>query len=240
MTKGWERYYTERTARLGPDEYLSQVGHTVNGRPISDHQFQLLLDQIRQSLDLTQSDHLLDVCCGNGLFTQRLAAEVSAVVGVDLSAPLIDIARKAHGAENIAYFQLDAAKLGDLDGNHRGPFDKIVMYAALQHFAPSEFERVLDQMLDLAAPEATIMLGFVPDRALKWRFYDTWKRRAEHVWRTMMKRELLGTWWSREALERMCQKRGLTCRFEELPTELHAANYRFNAVLRHEAAGPGA
>ncbi|MBL8087232.1 MAG: methyltransferase domain-containing protein [Chthonomonas sp.] len=55
---------------------------------------------------------LLDVCCGTGVVTQMLAEKGYAMAGVDLSAPMIQVAKQkcADAGLNIRYEAMDAAE----------------------------------------------------------------------------------------------------------------------------------
>lgn len=232
MSNDWETYYANRASNLGPRDFLQQVGHTVAGEPIPDSHVSLLLDQIRSSLALSSRDSLLDLCCGNGLFTIRLAEIAKSVVGVDISAPLIEVAKDAHSATNVEYLHMDARKLSELATMNYGPFSKIVMFAAIQHFSRQEFEAVLAQILACAADDCTVLIGFVPAQELKWKFYNTIKRKTVYLLRTISGRDTFGTWWRKKDFEEICSLYGLQCEIAPIAAGLHASSYRINALLR--------
>jgi SAM-dependent methyltransferase len=221
-----------RDQALGSENPLVQVGHTLGGKPISPAQFDAMVGQIEAALDLKPDDLLLDMCCGNGLITSRLAPKVRAVVGVDLSAPLLDVARRAHSADNIDYVERDAREIGSVmrDGGRR--FSKVLMFAALQHFDPRDFSRVLDNLAPGLAEGAVLFFGFVPDHRMKWRFYNTPRRALQHIWRSVTRTERMGHWWRREAIAAACRARGFDCTFGAAPPDFA---YRFNARLEVKA-----
>ena len=97
-------------------DFLKQVGHTERGRAISDAQFRAMLASLRARLDLRTDDVLLDLCCGNGVFTRHLAGHVHHAVGVDFSRDLIAIAEAHHRADNLVYHgqNVKELKLGRL------------------------------------------------------------------------------------------------------------------------------
>ncbi|MBL27873.1 MAG: hypothetical protein CMM50_10045 [Rhodospirillaceae bacterium] len=236
MTRYCEQYYSERPRAVGGTSYLAQVGHTVLGKPIDDGQRDSLVDQIRDLLDLDPNDHLLDLCCGNGLFTCRLGLTCEDVVGIDVSSSLLEIARAAHSRENISYYKgdildLDLASLGVKSA---GGFNKILMYAALQHFNLDRFEDILRFMTGVAAPGFVILIGFVPDRDKKWRFYNSPRRKIAHVLRALSGHELFGTWWRKEYIQGICGRLDLECSFHELPEGLHASTYRFHIRITRQ------
>ncbi|HEY7030407.1 MAG TPA: class I SAM-dependent methyltransferase [Thermomicrobiales bacterium] len=73
---------------------------------------------------------ICDLACGQGRVSRYLADLGARVVGVDLSARLLEIARRYERAEprGIAYLQADAQKL---DGIAGGSFGGVVCYMAL-------------------------------------------------------------------------------------------------------------
>lgn len=62
---------------------------------------------IQPLLNVTTGQHILDIACGNGLFSRRLAALGAQVTAFDFSAELIKLARE-RGGEHIRYQVLDA------------------------------------------------------------------------------------------------------------------------------------
>ncbi|MEG4800286.1 class I SAM-dependent methyltransferase [Microcoleus sp. ARI1-B5] len=70
----------------------------------------------------------LDIGCGSGILAFELAKYYEQVVGVDLSAKLLAIARQRRSAPNIEYIQMDASQLA-LDRK----FDLIVSAATFHH-----------------------------------------------------------------------------------------------------------
>jgi 2-polyprenyl-3-methyl-5-hydroxy-6-metoxy-1,4-benzoquinol methylase len=73
-------------------------------------------------------ERVLDVGCGTGLLARELAKHFRSVVGIDLSDPMLAIARAKRAAPNIEYRQADAAT-AEIDG----PFDAIVSHTTFHH-----------------------------------------------------------------------------------------------------------
>jgi SAM-dependent methyltransferase len=70
----------------------------------------------------------LDVGCGAGRQTQALAERFDDVVGVDISEPLIDIARRRRSGPNVRYLVSDITSFADADG-----FDLVFSSTTLHH-----------------------------------------------------------------------------------------------------------
>ncbi len=95
---------------------------TPRGRWIGATEYAL----IRRLLDLRPGHSVLDVGCGTGWFTRRLAADGAAVVGLDRDAQAIAFAR-AHDAGGTRYTCGDATALPFADA----AFDAVLSVTAL-------------------------------------------------------------------------------------------------------------
>jgi SAM-dependent methyltransferase len=85
------------------------------------------------ALELLQpqaKDKILDLGCGQGVFSRALADTGAAVTGIDASPSLVQKARGYPAKAGLHYLVRDAAKIGDL-----GPFDAISCILALQNMA---------------------------------------------------------------------------------------------------------
>ncbi|HPK01751.1 MAG TPA: class I SAM-dependent methyltransferase [Candidatus Sumerlaeota bacterium] len=232
----WARHWIEFPLTCLPGDHLRQVGKTVGGQPISAAQVGVIADSIVGHLHLTAGDRLLDVCCGNGLLTRILADHCAAATGVDFSPPLIAVARRDHLAANIRYHLMSALALDAPTLLAEGPFSRLLVYEALQHFTPRDLDPLLDGLLALAAPRFRLLLGGIPDRRRKWRFYDTPRRRLDYLRRRLTGREAIGTWWDPATLARAAARRGLACRILPQDPRLHTAHYRFDVLIENDAA----
>jgi len=104
-----------------PEEYDAWYD-TPRGRWIGDVEFQLL----RRHLDPNPGTSLLDVGCGTGWFTRRLAAAGLEVTGLDIDVAALDFARRRSGG-HVRYVEGDARCLPFADQS----FDQVVSITAL-------------------------------------------------------------------------------------------------------------
>lgn len=225
------KYYDNRARAVDRQDFLKQVGHTERGRSISEAQFQAMLASLRARLDLRPDDVLLDLCCGNGVFTRHLAGDVHHAVGVDFSSELITLAQAHHRADNLVYHAQDVKDLRVGQLGQGAGFSKILMNAALQHFAASEFRALLEALLAGATSDRILLFSFVPDFDKRDAFRKTLKPSFEVRWRRLLGRDLLGHWWGREEVSAIGANLGLNVEFFEADPALDDSRYRFDIKM---------
>jgi len=88
---------------------------------------------LERLLDLQPGEGVLDIACGNGLTSRRLAAAGAQVVAFDFSAEMIRFARQRtpEGHEQIEYHVLDATDEAALLALGEGRFDAALCNMAL-------------------------------------------------------------------------------------------------------------
>lgn len=227
----WRHHWNEAPKEHEETDFLRQVGKTVGGNPITPEQFDLLVEQLSAGLAIDESDRVLDLCCGNGLLTHRLASRCHEIVGVDYSQPLIEVAKAHHCPANARYLQASVLEIDRESLGSKEPFDKIYMYEALQHFNPIELDFLLERLELICRPGGRVYFGSVPDRARLWFFYDTPERRAEFERRVAAGTEAIGTWWDRDTVVGHAVAHGFDWQFIEQHPDLHTAHYRFDVLL---------
>jgi ubiquinone/menaquinone biosynthesis C-methylase UbiE len=120
-------------------------------------------------------DRAVDLGCGTGVQTALLAERYREVLAVDLSAPMLDFARRHRPEPNVTYQQRD---LRAVDPATDGRFDVVFSAYTLHHVA--DFPSALYRMRDLVRPGGRVLLvDLVDDRPAVPR--DWFTRRA---WRT--------------------------------------------------------
>jgi SAM-dependent methyltransferase len=117
------------------------------------------------SVGVAGAGRALDIGCGAGRRTIELASHFDEVVGVDLSAPLVELARSRRSAPNVRYEVADLSAFDDADG-----FDLVFSANTLHHVDP--LEPALEHLRGLVRPGGTAVLLDVVDLGLapwkKW------------------------------------------------------------------------
>jgi cyclopropane fatty-acyl-phospholipid synthase-like methyltransferase len=226
----WREYWDEFPRRFNDSDFRRQVGRTANrGVPTPALEIEAVIEEIVSSLALGPRDRLLDLCCGNGLLTVRLAERCTEAVGVDFSEPMIRLAREHHTGGNVRY--VDGSVL-DLGRCVDGKFDKICMVESLAYFGPDDLAQILDGLSTRGASRMTILFSGVLDDEAKWDFFDTPARRTEYEQQQKEGTEIMGRWWTRSEIGRIATKHGYETEFSSQDERLNTAHYRFNVLLR--------
>lgn len=228
----WRAFWEAYPGRYRETEFREQVGRTAKGGvPTPEAELALVVEEAATRLDLGAGDRLLDLCCGNGYLTVRLARRAAEVVGVDFSRPMLELARRHHGGEGTSYrfgsvLELEAV-VGDLP-----PFSRACMLESLHYFEPRHLPRLLEGLRGHTTPDAVLYFSGIPDATRKDAFFDTPERKAEHERRKAAGTDGMGHWWDPDLLRTRSAEAGLDCRILPQSRELHTAYYRFDAVLR--------
>ena len=100
-------------------------------------------------IDITKGD-ALDFGCGIGRLTQALAPHFVTVTGVDISQPMVDLARQKNRHGDQVRYVCNQRK--DLSVFADGSFDFVLTAIVLQHMRPEYSLRYLSEFLRLLRP----------------------------------------------------------------------------------------
>lgn len=81
-------------------------------------------------LDPRPGERILDIGCGDGLYSHQIASRGASVVGIDINQERLDVAHRWHSDHRAEFHSMDAAhlKLGE------DSFDKAVSFCVIEHF----------------------------------------------------------------------------------------------------------
>lgn len=232
----WFTYWNTSRKVVDSADPFQQVGKTVGGVSITEKQLQAIVDDVCDALNLHKDDYLLDICCGNGLLSYKLAKHCAGVVGIDYSKPLLSIAKTLHKAENVRYLYMSARDMSDVIDTEKDladpkPFDKAVMYEALQYFEHGELEFLLKSIASKMSTSGPILFGSIPDESKQGNFADTPSRKLKQIWYRLIGRDPMGTWWDRSSMLEQAQRASFDVKFFRQSCCLHTSHYRFDALF---------
>ena len=112
-------------------------------------------------------------------------------------------------------------------------FDKIILYFSFQYFDSYQkgFE-VIKNLSKHMKPEATILIGDVPDLAKKDVYYNTFSKKLRLIKQNFFGQNDMGKFWSEAEMNRICKSLGLTGEFIKQKSELPFSNYRFDYLIK--------
>jgi SAM-dependent methyltransferase len=237
MAKSWLEFWNNYRGSQAhcEDDLFVQVGKTINKEPINRSIFSAMILRLRAQLQLGCGDHLLDLCCGNGLVSYELAKYVRRVTAVDFSEHLIRSALEMKWAPNIKYVCNDVSK--PLDDLADSVPNKILMNDALAYFEPGTLRSMLSNFIDSldGAPMVLLITG-VPNYDLRWNFYNTPERKARFLESEANgggDNDGLGRWWQTDEIESLCREFNLSCEIEDQPIEI--SSYRMDVLIKGPA-----
>jgi len=134
-------------------EFSRQAEQIVSAPSFNDED---TLVGLVEAVKPTRQDRVLDVACGTGVVTFRLAKMAKEVIGLDLTGEMLQRARKQRhdrGVENVR-FALGEAEALPFES---GTFDTVVCRMSLHHF--SDPQRAIAEMVRVTRPGGRVVLA---------------------------------------------------------------------------------
>ena len=223
----WQKYWNNLA--LNNSDPFRQVARTGQKVEFTDELIQRITNHIIQNLEIKPSDKVLDVCCGNGMLSQVLAANCKHLTGCDISEELIKMAQAHFSAENITYLSGDARQLSTFV---KGSFDKINLYFSFQYF--DTFQKgfdVIREMKSLIKTDGKIFIGDVPDYDFLQVFYPSYPARFKYHIKQRLGKSEMGKFWKEAEMARICERLNLSYQRMDQPNDLPYAAYRVDYLL---------
>lgn len=132
--KEWENQINDSKERW---EKNAEFWDDYMGNDSNSFHREIVRPDTEKLLSIKKEDLVLDIACGNGNFSKRLAELGAKVVAFDYSSKMIKHAEKRCNEyeDKISFSILDATDYNSLVGLGRGNFDKAVANMALMDIA---------------------------------------------------------------------------------------------------------
>lgn len=200
-----------------------KVGRTINGEPIRDEAWQLVLNDLEVSLELHAEDDLLDIAAGSGVIALPFSRKVRSVTAVDISAPLLAGIDQAGGVTTVL---ADAREVSFAPGS----FSKIVLYFALQHFSEKETVLLFEKMFSWLRLGGILYIGDIPDISKTFAFFNNTEHQAAYFRSLKEDSPIVGYWFTQDFLENLGHYTGFSySQVLAQPSSYINAHYRFDA-----------
>lgn len=232
IDRDWRSFWREIGSRIPSDRPMEQIGWTICGQPVDPEQVDLICHAVSSYLSLSPLDVVVDLCCGNGLLTEKLTARCRQVIGVDYSESLIASARSRSSAQNVTYVVSDVTAMPpDLLPISAS---KLCMAGSLQYLGPKSLGTMLERLAALLPGQAVIAFINVPDASKVELFADTPERRLKFEEHRAAGSDRMGTWWDRDELAALLRAHGYDPVFKAPAPERLSAHYRFDLVATRQ------
>jgi cyclopropane fatty-acyl-phospholipid synthase-like methyltransferase len=222
----WRTYWNESQVVKHRDPY-QQIGRTLRKKPYSEKQVTIIVDRILHLLQASPDKRLLELACGNGMLTSRIATHFDNVTAIDFSKPLIDTARKDFAQKNIEYLVGDAVNVEGASGQ----YDCVLIYLAFQYLTPDQARTMFANLGRFLRKPARILLGEVADGDRVWNFYRGPRGRARYIFDQLRRKPIIGNWWTPTELLAIAHKNEMDLSVFYQNSELPNYYFRYDALL---------
>lgn len=223
----WRRYWNESETVKHRDPY-QQIGRTFRKKPYSEKQFTIIVDRILQFLQASPDKRLLELACGNGMLTSRIAPHFDSVTAIDFSKPLIETARKDFAQQNVEYLVGDAVSVEGASGQ----YDCVLMYFALQYLTFDQASVMFTNIGRFLRKPGRILLGEVADGDRVWNFYTGPRGRARYFFDLLRQKPIIGHWWKPTDLLTLAYDNEMDLCVLYQNSELPNYYFRYDALLQ--------
>lgn len=219
--------YYSRRVRCSDDPFW-QVGKTVGGKPVDEKQLDLIVGQVRHTLDLHGTDRVADLGCGNGLVTREVSRFVASTLGVEKNKDLYDAALKLCSS---CHVELYNESILEFDFSASGA-NKLYLYEVVQHLGYREVAETVLRIARSVGAGSRIFIGGIPDDERKWDFYGPWQRRRSYMEALALGTDVMGTWFHKDFFLFLGEQYGLDVEILQQHSDLYTSSYRFDCLIR--------
>lgn len=220
-------FYRNHPKTCDPEDFWGQVKRTVNGKPVPQEQIKMIVKAVCDGLELSTSDVLLDLCCGNGALTTYFFARCRGGLGVDFSEYLIEVARRHFVKRPQEAFMLK--DVVEFARTYQEPerFTKAVCYGSIQYLPKDAAHELLMLLRQRFSGLNKVFIGNVPDKQFARTFFGY---RYESGIEDSPATEI-GIWRTHEEFRALAEETGWHMDVRFMPKDYYCAHYRYDVIL---------
>ncbi|PCJ82904.1 MAG: hypothetical protein COA57_12655 [Flavobacteriales bacterium] len=223
----WKKYWDNNAAN---DDPFVQVERYIKNEPLDTKTISEISAYIINTLKIQLHETVLDICCGNGLLTKLLSQHCQHIYGFDFSGAQIENAKANNNAENITYEVADAL-LSSKQFVQKA--DKILLYFSFQYFDTfRKGKKVITEAAKLLNNGGMMLIGDIPAKEHLWKFYKTPKDKMRYLKNNVLNKNPMGKFWSKEELDKICDKLNLDGIYLQQSDHLPYSSYRFDYLIK--------
>jgi ubiquinone/menaquinone biosynthesis C-methylase UbiE len=224
----WVKFWSEYQTDVANKDEHSQVLRTRNKQPIEKYKWDITLSSVHEQLELCNDDILLDLCCGNGLFSAAFSNYVNQIEAVDISSVLTErlANRKLHNV-NVTTSDMRTVNFT------KARFNKVLWYAGIQYIDESDIIAMIRKIKSWMKPGGILLIGDIPDRNKLWNYFNDDIRQSAYFTGLLERKPIIGTWIDAEWIEKSCIASGfISSNAMPQHPELIYSDFRFDLIAR--------
>jgi cyclopropane fatty-acyl-phospholipid synthase-like methyltransferase len=220
----WEKYWNFNEMILR-DGIHQKIGRTINGIPISNEDWESVLNDLTQHLQLKKDDVVLDIASGSGAIALPFSEKVKSITAIDISKKLLD---SIESRDNLIKINADIRNY-EFEENS---FSKIIFYFAVQHFTEQETVCLFSKIHKWLKPSGICFIGDIPDIDRKFNFFNSSDREKIYFQAIASGNPIIGTWFKKDFLLKLSNWSGFKCsKIIYQPTQYINSHYRFDLKI---------
>jgi len=224
----WARFWSDYQTDVANKDEQSQVLRTRNKQPIDQASWEVTILTVAQQLELEAHDTVLDLCCGNGLFSAAFSPHVASIEAVDISA-VLTARLEARGLPNV---KVGTSDMRDAQFS-AGSFSKVLWYAGIQYIDEPDIVLMVRKISRWMKPGGILMIGDIPDRSKLWDYFNNSARLTTYFDGLEQRKPIIGSWLDSDWLEKLCLASNFASA-NAIPQdeELIYADFRYDLIAR--------
>lgn len=220
--------HKEYPKQFDRDAFWQQIKRTVNGKPVSEQDIQMIVDQISGALRFRPGDVLLDLGCGNAALASYLFDSISEYHGVDFSEYLVGVAREFFSIPGKTHFCCGDAVEATLEFPEASRITRVLVYGVISYLSADSVSTLLKTIWSQYSACERIFIGNVPD---KTKAADFFQRRNVVDYRLDDPKSPIGVWWSADEFVALGEACGFNVDIMTMPNDFYGAGYRFDVLM---------
>jgi len=222
----WTKFWCEYDFDATSADEQSQVFRTRDRIPIDKESWEYTVELVAKHMEFKSNDTLLDICCGNGLFTEAYSGLVESIIAVDISDPLIN-ALKSKNIANVDAFSDDIRNISFPESS----FSKVLWYAGIQYLPESDIVNYLKELILWMKPNGILLIGDIPDRQKLWGYFNTPERVSSYFDGIGDQKPIIGTWLDPDWIKALCLRSGFKkVEIIQQDTKLIYSDFRYDII----------
>lgn len=227
VSEYWSTFWSNYNFDPSKTDEHTQVARTRDKKPISSAAWEFTLSHVREQLQLDSGYKMLDLCCGNGMFTRAFSHDLAEISAVDISGDLIHQLQK-QGLSNVTAFAMDVRAATFEPAS----FDRVIWYAGIQYLSETDIIQMLRNLRSWMTVDGVMLIGDIPDRDKMWHYFNSDLRVRAFADALLDGRPIIGTWLDREWLTNIICDAGFSkVVHQDQPENLIYSDFRFDTIV---------